>query len=388
MLQSFFNGLSGMFSFSRGLQTVSNNISNMNTPGFRGSDNFFRSLNGGAGLGTSLNSTAMRTGAGEIRQTSNPTDLALNGSGFFILRDENGQVFYTRAGQFQFNEDGILVDSVSKAQVMALDAAGNLVPISIQEQRTLPAEATTSINFVGNLVSGSTTHSVSDVQVFDAAGTVHRLSFAFTNISTATSPNAWRIDVSDSNSTVIGTGEVRFGADATPLAGFNSMTFTLDVNGASQDITVNLGEPASFSGTTHFSGASSNVGARVVDGHAVLGLTEIVFDEDGMLQLSYSNGDKNEHQRLALATFNDESALIQASGSLYRAPGVVAPQLGYANSGGNGKIQGGNLELSNVDLTQEFADMLIIQRGYQASSRVMSVSNEMIEQLYNNTRGG
>lgn len=388
MLQSFFNGLSGMFSFSRGLQTVSNNISNMNTPGFRGSDNFFRSLNGGGGLGTSLNATTMRTGSGEMRQTSNATDLALNGTGFFVLRDENGQLFYTRAGQFQFDENGILIDTVSKAQVMGQNSAGNFVAISIQELRTLPAEATTAINFVGNFVAGSASHTVSDTQVFDAAGTVHRLTTTFTNASSATSTNTWTVQVAESNGTVVGTGQIRFGPDGSPLAGFNTVSIALPVNGTTQNITLNFGEPGSFSGSTQFSGSSSTVGARVQDGHAVLGLTEVKFDEKGMLNLTYSNGDKREGERLALASFADESALLQSTGSLYIANGATAANYGYAGTGVFGKVQGGNIELSNVDLTQEFADMMIIQRGYQASSRVMSVSNDMIEQLYNSSRGG
>jgi flagellar hook protein FlgE len=121
MLQAFFNGLSGLFSFSRGLTTVSNNVSNMNTPGFRGNDTFFRNVAGDHGLGTRIGGTGTRLQAGDIRQTGNPMDLALNGSGYFVLRNDQGELMYTRTGQFQFNEDGFLIDRVTGAHAAAAE---------------------------------------------------------------------------------------------------------------------------------------------------------------------------------------------------------------------------------------------------------------------------
>lgn len=385
MLQSFFNGLSGLFSFSRGLNTVSNNVSNMNTPGFRGSDSFFRSVNSqGGGYGTTLAGSDVRLGAGEVRQTGNATDLALNGSGFFVLRDASGEIYYTRAGQFQFNEEGILVDSVTQHEVMSLDAVGNLNTINIAELRTRPAEATTEVNMVGVFNTTTTTHTVNNIKVFDAGGTSHTLTAVFTRSSIDT----LTVTVTDENSTTVGNGTVRYGPDNTPLAGFNRLNVSLTVGGVSQPIILNFGEPGSFSGTYQNPMTTTSVGARVRDGHAILGLTSLTFDEKGQLKFTYSNGDKEDGVRLALASFIDESSLIQGTGSLYRASDVAQPDYGYAGEGVLGKVQGGSIELSNVDLTQEFADMMIIQRGYQASSRIMSVANEMVEQLYSNTRGG
>lgn len=396
MLQSFFNGLSGLFSFSRGLNTVSNNISNMNTAGFRGSDTFFRSINGSgnqSGFGTSASDSFMRTNSGEIRNTGidNSTgriDLALNGSGFFTVRDDDGNLFYTRSGNFQFNEDGILVDILSGFEVMSLDANGNLSNVNISEQRMLAAEPTTLVNLVGALGTGDSTHTIEGIKVYDAGGIVHTLSLEMQRPAGAADNLIWNVEIKDENGATVGTGTIRFSPDSTPLAGFNTVNASLNINGVTQAISFNFGEPGSFTGTSQTQGTQSTASANVDDGRPVIGLKGFTFDENGQLQLTYSNGEKEEGVRLAIASFVQEGNLTQATGSLYRTNSQNPPTYGYAAEGVNGKIQSGSLELSNVDLTQEFADMMIIQRGYQASSRIMSVSNEMVEQLYNNTRGG
>lgn len=388
MFQSFFNSLSGLFSFSRSLDTISNNISNMNTPGFRGSDSYFRNIVGGngSGYGTQIEGQAIRLGGGEVRQTGNESDLALNGSGFFLLRNDAGESFYSRAGQFQFNEDGLLVDASTGFRVAGIDDAGNLIDISIEEMRTLPPVASTSVDLAGNLSTTAGAHNIDDISLFDAEGESFDLNIVLTDNS-ATTPNSWTIDVTDESGAVVGSGELRFGADGSPLTGFNSLDVTVTRNGVDQTISLNFGEPGSFSGATQFSGSASNLGVRDVDGSALAGLTSFSFDEDGILQLNYSNGEEQEGQQLALAHFDDETKLEQVSGGLFSANATTERTIGRANENVFGSIEGGALEMANVDLTREFADMMIVQRGYQASSRVMNVANELVEQLYNSTRG-
>ncbi|MBO7942419.1 flagellar hook basal-body protein, partial [Streptomyces sp. S9] len=118
MFQALFNSLSGLFSFSRSLDTVSNNVSNMNTPGFRGSDSFFANIDGG--YGTSIAGQGLRPQPGDMRQTGTPTDMAVEGEGYFVLRDRSGELHYTRAGQFRFNDSGVLVDTATGYDVMAI----------------------------------------------------------------------------------------------------------------------------------------------------------------------------------------------------------------------------------------------------------------------------
>ncbi len=385
MFQALFNSLSGLFSFSRSLDTVSNNISNMNTPGFRGSDSFFENVNGGRG--TQISGEGLRTQAGDIRQTGNATDLAIDGNGYFILRDDNGAYFYTRAGQFRFSDQGLLTDTVTGYHVMAIDAAGNLREIDLDTYRTLPPQATSTINMAGNIAPGTQSVNAGTVNIFDATGTMHALTVMLTDNTTVT-PNSYLVSITDDDGVQVGTGEIRFGTDGTPLAGFNSITINANYKGVTQQITVAFGSPGAFDGATLLAGTATNLGGRAKDGHAMLGATDIAFDSKGVLQITYSSSEKREGPQIALASFSDESALKLIGGRLVVGQSSEAPQQGRPGEGVFGMITGKSLELANVDLTQEFADMIIIQRGYQASSRVMTVSNEMIEQLYNSTRGG
>jgi flagellar hook protein FlgE len=391
MFQALFNSLSGLFSFSRSLNTVSNNVSNMNTPGFRGSDSFFANI--GGGRGTRISGEGLRTSSGDIRQTGNATDLAINGDGYFILSDEAGNTYYTRAGQFRFNDDGILVDSVSGHRVMAYDQSGSLNVIDIDSHRSLPAVATTGVHIGGNILPVAanlpqTTTNVNAITVFDSAGSRHTLAATFVSNSSVTL-GSYLVTITDGSGATIGSGEIRFSpTSGTLLAGFNTITANLPAAGGVQAITFNFGTPGDPNAMTSVAGQQSTLAATVDDGRGVLGLSEMKFNEKGILEFIYSASERRTGPQIALAAFPSESNLALADGRLISGATVSDREIGRAGEGRFGRIAGRSLEMSNVDLTQEFADMIIIQRGYQASSRVMSVSNEMIEQLYNSTRGG
>jgi len=385
MFQALFNSLSGLFSFSRSLNTVSNNVANMNTPGFRGSDAFFSNINGGRG--SRIAGEGLRTKAGDIRQTGNSTDLAVDGDGYFILRDTDGNFFYTRAGQFRFNDQGVLVDTVNGFEVMGLDASGALTNIDFDAYRTIAAVATTGVHFTGNLAPGSTTSTVNSIGIFDKNGTAHTLTATFAN-NTSVTTGSFLVTVKDETGATVGSGEVRFQTDGTPQAGFNTMNLSLTYGGATQTVALDFGTAGALDGMTSLSGMVSAPAAKVDDGHGVLSVTDLSFNEKGILQLTYSQTEKRDGPQVALAAFPNEASLHLDGGRLISGTTVTEREIGRPGQGRFGRIAGGSLEMSNVDLTQEFADMIIIQRGYQASSRVMSVSNEMLEQLYNSTRGG
>ncbi len=384
IMQALYNSVSGLFTFSQTLNTISNNVSNMNTPGFRGSQSFLESVLDDDG--SKVAGTGYELNEGQIQQTNTSTDVAINGNGLFVLQDSQGHTYYTRSGQFEFNDQGQLVDSVNKYVVQGYATDGTYGPVDISSLEKLPAVATTTLNLVGNIDPTSPSDSVSNVTVYDTQGNSHVLSITLTS-NTATTPGSWLVSVTDSAGNTVGSGEVRFGTDGTPQAGYSSMSITGNWGGASPSISLNFGTPGGFSGATTFSGMASSLAAQVKDGHGVVGLSSWAFDSSGVLQLTYSDGETKAGPQLALASFEDESHLQAIQGNLYLPPKIQIAQIGRPNTDVFGTIDGGSLEMSNVDLTQELADMIVIQRGYQASSRVMTVSSDMLQQLYDSTRG-
>jgi flagellar hook protein FlgE len=387
MFQALFNSLSGLFSFSRNLDTVSDNIANMNTPGFRGSDTFFSNV--GGGLGTSITGEGLRTTSGKFQNTGVPAEAAIDGAGFFILRSDEGELFYTRAGQFHFDDDGILKDSVTGYQVMTHD----LTPIDRDNFDKVLAVPTQNVDIKGNIAPGTASHTISDIKVYSATGGVHTLTITLeAELSSTNAPTgAFKVVIKE-NGNPIGPANALIKFDAVGhsiLAGFDEVNMTVTLDGKQQTINFDFGTPGDLStGTRNMPGLGTALGATVIDGHAELGLAGYSFDDKGMLKLAYSATEKRDGPQLGLARFAGESRMHLIDGRLISGGSVSARIVGRAGDPGFGKIKGGYLELANVDLTQEFADMIIIQRGYQASSRVMTVSNEMIEQLYNSTRGG
>jgi len=390
IMQALYNSVSGLFGFSQNLDTISNNISNMNTPGFRGSDSFFENVLDDDG--TKIAGTGTDTSQGQIEQTSTSTDVAIQGEGLFMLKDSQGNLYYTRSGQFDFNASGQLEDSVNKYLVQGYSPTGSFGNIDISSLKTLPAAATTTVNLVGN-ITGSSPDTISDITIYDAQGTAHTLTMTLTSASSSTTPvptgsKTWDVSLTDSAGGALGSGQISFDNTGAPEAGANSVTMTANLGGKSQSVVFNFGTPGSLSGATGISGTPTSLTAKVQDGHGVVGLSSQSFDTNGVLQLTYADGSTHAGPQLALASFADESSMHEIHGNLYLPPQNQTAQIGRPGSATFGNIDGSSLEMSNVDLTQELADMIVLQRGYQASSRVMTVSSDMLQQLYDSTRGG
>ncbi|HKQ31375.1 MAG TPA: flagellar hook-basal body complex protein, partial [Burkholderiales bacterium] len=313
--------------------------------------------------------------------TGAPLDAAIDGNGFFVLRDGD-RTFYTRNGQFDFDADDFLADKISGARVAAFAGSNSFQDISLNGRRTAPPVATTRIDFVQNLQRTSTTHTMTQT-VIDAIGASHTLTFVFTSDATATPPPfVWLIEVREGATSIAANLQIRFQSNGTPESGFNSVSFPYVPAGTpSTNIQMFFGDPGSFAGTTLFS-AATDLRVSSQNGRTAGSLTEATFNDSGALTLKYSNGEIVTDKKLALAWFNDLSALTQGDSGLFSAPAGTDVILGSAGDGMMGAIAPRKIELSNVELTEEFTQMVIIQRGYQASSQVISVSNEMIQQLF------
>ena len=388
MFESVYVGMTGLESYAKGLNVISNNVANLNTPGFKSSqlqfaDLFYRNSDAGLGAGNPQEQIGAGVGTGgtflnfqqgEARQTGNDLDLLINGPGLFVLR-KDGETFYSRAGQFEFDKDGYLVDQTTKARIESLDN-GQLGDISITGLRASPPKATTKLKFSGNLSTADSQHVISPVTVYDAQGKAVTLKLTFDNTNTTTK-GSWKVTAATTDGAAVGTGEIRF-TNGSPSLGFDAVTLTY----APTD-----GQPLTFSldfssDTTSFSaGTDSTLAAGTQDGYAAGALVKASFDSDGYFVTTYSNGQTEKHGRLALGWFSHTDALEQVGNNLFVDRYGQAADLGYAGEREFGKITAGSIEGSNVDLSQQFAEMIITQRGYQSASQVITTANEMIQQL-------
>ena len=389
MFGAIYVGLSGLNAYSRGLQQVSNNISNLNTSGFKGSDVSFNntvgastdgglSLSGttGAGIGgVELGALQRDFTQGELKQTQRDLDLAVDGSGFLVLT-RGDQTYYARTGSFEVDKDGYIVLAGTDYRLATLDASGRAVNLSIDSYRTNQPEKTTTITFADNLSSSATTFSIGDVKVFDALGTEHVWQVKFDKDTSATaSPGDWTVTVTDKSGATIGTQTLKFSLGAVDPT-TSKLTFTDSTSGLSVlfDFSANV--------TSFSSGEVSTLRAASVDGQGLGTIATVTVNSDGELEIGYSNQQKKSLGPIAIADFRSPQLLEQRSGGLYTDLGDAGVQLFSSASNEAGSVVSHRLEASNVDLAKQFGDLITIQRGYQASSQVISVANDMIQQLF------
>jgi flagellar hook protein FlgE len=403
MLGAIYTSLSGLTAFSQGLEVISNNVANLNTPGFKLSDPLFRELiyqqqrspgSRGpelrpAGSGVAIDSTAMSFRAGELRDTGNPLDAAIDGTGFFVL-DLNGQQVFTRAGQFEFNADGILVERVTGAKVLVSSPTQAQGFFDLNSARVFEPRATSEVTLTGSLAraSGSSaTFELPNVTVFDAAGQSTVLRARLTR--NANDPLLWTVEILKTDGSVAGQGAIAFNENGTPAEASSVVNVTIDpTSGEPFDVAFNFGTAGSFTGVTApATNQTSQLQILRQNGLAVGSLTKTEFDDHGNLRLTYSNGETTTVATLVLAQFDSPEQLQSLGRSLFAANDLTRPLLGSALSSGLGRIVGAKIEMSNVELTSQFTDLIIMQRGYQASSQVSSIANEMIQQLLAMDRG-
>jgi len=391
MIDSIYIGMTGLLGYSSGLKVIANNTANINTPGFKGSalqfsDLFYSggNLTSGAdtqsfrqvGYGLNTHGASLSFKQGELRQTANALDLAVDGLGLFTLKDSDGNLTYTRAGQFQFNRDGVLVSKSTGAQVMGQSASGGLAPISLAGLQTNSAKATTTVVFTGNLSSTATDQTVGGVTVMDALGSTHNLELKFTNTD-ATTPGSWSMELLD-GSTSVGTGQIIF-VDGKPTAATDTASFTYTPSGlAAIPLTLDFSTDV----TSFASGNLSTLAAVSNDGYGPGALTQTSFDASGALILTYSNGQTVTGTRLALGRFDSQDAVGTVGDNQFTALDDQAWHSGVATEGAFGSVRSSTIEISNVDLSQEFSDLVIMQRGYQSSSQVITTANDMLQELF------
>ncbi|HEX2594080.1 MAG TPA: flagellar basal-body rod protein FlgF [Rhizomicrobium sp.] len=394
MLGSIYIGLSGMDAYSRGLKVISNNVANLNTPGFKAASPQFQDLYdaqggvrgflGGSFIGTDGRGVKIGTSLtdfkqGDLVQTSNDLDLAIQGRGFLVLMND-GKQFYSRTGQFAIDKDGYVAEQGTGYKLGILDSGGNAVPINIEDKRINDPVATTKVTFAGNLnatVGAATNEDViSDIAVYDSRGQKHVWTVTLTRNDTF--HDQWSIAVADSNGSHPDGGLnpfIRFvGGSSDPSA--QEVTFTEMPEGADQ-----LSVVLDFSQSRSDFGGST-LATSSVDGTGMGNLTTVTVDDTGQIVLNYSNSKTEKEGAVAVADFRDQQGLTQQGNGLFENSGNSEMSLTASDVDGVGKVISKRLESSNVDLSAEFGDLILIQRGFQACSQVVSVSNDMIQQLF------
>lgn len=390
MLGAIYIGLSGMNAYSKGLQTISNNVANLNTSGFKSTSVQFTDLhsNGGAGLtysGGSSSGSGVRIAAsqvsfkqGDLRQTENDLDLAVQGSGFLVLIDGDKH-FYARTGQFVVAEDGYIVQQGTDYRLGILDDKGSITALNIDAKRTSAPQKTTTITFADNISSSATQATVSGIKVYDGNGGEQTWTATFDKTTTTTgATSSWTVTVKDAAGATLGTSALNFiGSTVDPAT--SSLIINSSSTGA-DPIAVKLDFSSGV--TSYSSGTTSTLRAASVDGHGVGALATVTVDDDGKIKLSYSNEESETLGAIAVADFRDQQKLERIGQGLFKSSGSSEMRLRASGVDGVGTVQSKQIEASNVDLSHEFGDLILIQRGFQASSQVVSISNDMIQQLF------
>ncbi|MBO5690770.1 MAG: flagellar hook protein FlgE [Spirochaetaceae bacterium] len=460
MMRSLYSGVSGMQNHQTRLDVIGNNVANVNTTGFkRGRVNFqdmiSQQLSGAArpttevggvnpkevGLGVMTASIDTIFTQGNLQSTGVSTDVAIQGNGFFILK--NGEEsFYTRAGAFGLDSEGTLVNPANGMRVqgwmaeelngeMVLNTAGSTEDIIIPVGTKDPAKATQNVNFACNLnkntpeiLEGASPADIAkgtwatEQKIYDSFGNQHTLSVSFTRV--VGNPNQWEVTVNVNpegetpTETRVGLGTtdgtentflVNFDNNGTLLSVMDSagnmtnpegeviLQTSFNVPGANpdengnpyrQNLNINLGTIGSQKNTITQSASQSSTKAFYQDGYTMGYLDNFKIDSTGTITGVYSNGTNRIIGQLALASFTNQGGLEKAGENTY----VESNNSGMANIGvsgiaGKGSLLAGSLEMSNVDLTEQFTDMIVTQRGFQASSKTIQTADTLLDTVMN-----
>ncbi|GAA2696998.1 flagellar hook protein FlgE [Actinoplanes palleronii] len=418
MLRSLYSGISGLHAHQQMMDVTGNNIANVNTVGYKSTSVQFQDTlsqmvgaagapqNGQAGsnpaqvgLGVRVAGITSNFAQGSAETTGKSGDMMIQGDGFFITRSGN-EMLYTRAGSFGFDANGVLA-SANGEPVQGWTATNGIVNSAVQPGdirmplgATIPPKATTTVTLKGNLSSdkipdvnnpdngGDTYATTIPVKVFDAQGGTHTVTAkmerqaGYDNTSDPTT-SSWKVTLFDENGDpVSGDATINF-SGGKPSDGAGGVEKTLSIGSAPNAYTVDISDVTSYSGLSD---------ARVfdTDGQTSGALTSLSYSvsDTGQIIGVYSNGLKEVLGQVAMATFKNVNGLEKAGDSTYRdTVNSGYAQVGQPGSAGMGAVMSGALEMSNVDLAQEFTNLVIAQRGFQANSKIITTSDEILQEL-------
>lgn len=396
---SFSTSLAGLQADSQDLSVISNNLANLNTVAYKGAtasfqDLFYQQIGSSGdgnpiqvGVGTQIGSIPADFTQGTIQSTGVPTDVAIEGNGFFVA-DDNGSQVYLRAGDFSIDSNGVL-DSSNGATILGLPAVNGVIdsnatpgPLTISQGQVNPPNATTTAQLSLNLDSGTVVGGTfsTPLTVYDSLGAAHVLTFTFTN----TGPGAWNYAITipaadvgqTGNPVTVKTGTLTFngngqltspagnvtGIAATGLAdGANDLTFAWNLYDANGD------------GLLTQEAATSSTSSTQQNGYPSGSLSSYTINSDGTIEGTFSNGQTQSLGQILLANFPNQEGLVRNGQNEFIASlASGAPIIGAPGTGGRGTLSGGSLEQSNVDISTQFAQLILAQSGYEANAKVVT----------------
>lgn len=397
MLRSLFSGVSGLRAHQTMLDVVGNNIANVNTTGYKSSSVEFedtlsqalkaagapQGAQGGTnpaqvGLGVQVAAVNTAFTQGPAETTGVSTDLMIQGDGFFVVND-GGQQVYTRDGAFSFDTNGNLTTATGgivqgwTAANGTVNTSGATSGIKLPLGASMPPTATDAAVLAGNLpADGSGASPTNDLKVYDQKGQVVDVSLTYNYDTTA---KTWSLNYSDPSTSPPTTGKISdlaFKADGT-LSTASPVTATLNGQTVKLDI----------SGITSFGGANT-AEVESSTGNAMGSLASYSISPDGTIEGVFTNGMKQPLGQIAVATFNNPGGLNKDGSSEYsESVNSGQAQIGSAGTGSRGSLAAGELEGSNVDLSQEFSNLIIAERGFEANSKVITTSDQVLQDLVN-----
>jgi len=412
--------LSGLTADATALSAIANNLANQNTTGYKDtqvlfSDLFYQNLGTTGsgdpiqlGAGAQVGSMPSMFTQGSVSSTGVPTDVAIQGNGFFVLQ-QDGITSYTRAGNFSVDQNNYLV-SADGQQVLGYPAVNGVVntgqalaPLQLGAGTISPPTATSTVTIDTNLdaagtVGGSDGTYSTPVQIYDSLGTAHTLTFTFTKTASNTWTYSASIPASDLNpingnpqSGVLSTGTLTFDGNGNLISDTNAGTLAPTINLAATNLAdgasnlsfnwdlVNGNTPV----ITQVAGPSSTSSAEQ-DGASSGTLTDFSIGADGTITGSFSNGKTAALGQLALASFANEQGL-QRSGDTDYSETLASGQAvtGAPGTAGRGTLSGGALELSNVDISSEFANLIVAQRAFEANAKAVTTFDTIMEDTIN-----
>ncbi|MBI5741645.1 MAG: flagellar hook protein FlgE [Nitrospirae bacterium] len=435
MLTSLFSAVSGMNANGVALSVIGDNVANMNTTGFKSSRASFGDIlsqrlgTSQIGRGVEVSAVTPMFTQGSFENSTNVLDMAVDGDGLFIVSDSSG-TFYTRAGQFTLDKEGYVVNpSEMRLQGYLFSANGTtssgLGDINLSTLNSAP-NATTEVDISANLDSreqilssdfdetdpDNTSNFSSSVTIYDTLGNGHVINVYFRkDAEDAVAGNTWQwFAVVGASDTASGSTEIQAAGtlvfnnnglldQETDMAAYNDSPSGTDFTfsgfnfsggaGASQSVAFDFGDSITTNSGTGADSTSqfavdSSTSFQNQDGYSSGSLRSITIDQDGTITGIFTNGQTRSVGQIALAKFVSPTALTKMGKNIYaESTDSGQPIISTPGTSGTGQVLSNTLELSNVDLAEEFVKMIISQRGFQANSRIVSTSDELMAELVN-----